>query len=587
MIEVNNIENSISTDDSFHSNSGIDEKTFKYPVICKDCQSILKIKDFDFKNNKYNMTCVNGHSLNYVSYDMFTELKNADSSKSSRKASPNRKSPKCDSDKEELNHDKIESTKFQDDESKDLKAISESIESIRKALNDWKKTINKKIDNYLNVIDNYYKTHETIYKYYKKNTQAFEKENILKSNHKIFQDNIMNVNNYLTETIKAIKDIKKDDFENENSSFAKIFEDFDKEKIFSLQEIKAKKAEQTEEENINTRIFDMDKMKISLKSEVKSFCPLNKGKYMLFGLQTGEIEMYAPENISHFKFKISMKVFEQQVQHICELDEDLIAATDGKTRIKIIQFVDNFSNYQIVQSLPLKGDSDYVYSMIPLPLLSAKKKSHYFCTGDDKHILIFKSNSKPKYLTKEENDNKEISFELIKDIKVNSLIHCLIEANEDYIFAACTDINKIKIFDVTNDFREVASINGYDSSNKFELSKGSNIFAVIPKTNILIIGCDGGFILINTKKIKMYKRIFCKYKVLCLDMLSNNSIVCCTSDKKGNRIKQYALDENCNFSKISERNIKNNYEIWKLQKSNQKIFFIDNESKLNYVVHTS
>ena len=33
MIEVNNIENSISTDDSFHSNSGIDEKTFKYPVI--------------------------------------------------------------------------------------------------------------------------------------------------------------------------------------------------------------------------------------------------------------------------------------------------------------------------------------------------------------------------------------------------------------------------------------------------------------------------------------------------------------------------------------------------------------------------
>ena len=70
-------------------------------------------------------------------------------------------------------------------------------------------------------------------------------------------------------------------------------------------------------------------------------------------------------------------------------------------------------------------------------------------------------------------------------------------------------------------------------------------------------------------------------------MLSKNTIVCCTSDKKGNRIKQYALDENCNFNKISERNIKNNYEIWKLQKSNQKIFFIDNESKINYLVHTS
>ena len=578
MIEVNNIENSISTDDSFHSNSGIDEKTFKYPVICKDCQSILKIKDFDFKNNKYNMTCVNGHSLNYVSYDMFTELKNADSSKSSRKASPNRKSPKCDSDKEELNHDKIESTKFQDDESKDLKAISESIESIRKALNDWKKTINKKIDNYLNVIDNYYKTHETIYKYYKKNTQAFEKENILKSNHKIFQDNIMNVNNYLTETIKAIKDIKKDDFENENSSFAKIFEDFDKEKIFSLQEIKAKKAEQTEEENINTRIFDMDKMKISLKSEVKCFCPLNKGKYMLFGLQTGEIEMYAPENISHFKFKISMKVFEQQVQHICELDEDLLAASDGKTRIKIIQFKDNLSDYTIVQTLRLRRDSGYVYSMIPLPIFSSKNGNHYFCTGDDNHILIFKSNSRPKYLSNEENDNKDIYFELIKDIKVNTLIHCLIEANENYIFAACTDINKIKIFDVTKNFEELENIRG------FELTKGSNIFTLIPKKNILIVGCTDGFILINTKKRKLHKRIFCKYKVLCLDMLSENTLVCCTSDKKENRIKQYALDETFQYSKISERRIHNNYDIWKLQKVNQTIFFLDNESKINYLI---
>ena len=57
-------------------------------------------------------------------------------------------------------------------------------------------------------------------------------------------------------------------------------------------------------------------MKISLNSEAKCFCPFNKGKYILFGLQTGEIVMYAPENISHFKFKLSMKVFEQQVQHI-------------------------------------------------------------------------------------------------------------------------------------------------------------------------------------------------------------------------------------------------------------------------------
>ena len=151
-------------------------------------------------------------------------------------------------------------------------------------------------------------------------------------------------------------------------------------------------------------------MKLNLDSETNCFCPFNQEKYMLFGLKTGEIKMYQQTNKSHFKYVLSMEAFRDQVQHICELDKDLIAATHGKSTIKIIQFKENYSNYTIVQTLSLKEDSGYIYSMIPLPLLSAYSGNHYFCTGDDKHILIFKSNSEPKYLNGKEEDNKDICF---------------------------------------------------------------------------------------------------------------------------------------------------------------------------------
>ena len=440
--------------------------------------------------------------------------------------------------------------------------------------------MNKKIDNYVRTIDNYYKTHKNLLCYYKNNTKDFENNNVLKSNHKLFQDNIMKVNEYLVKADQEINNIKKDDFKEKSSCFSDILKDFDSTNIFSLKSIVEEKTEPILEKNINKKIADMDKMKIPLSSETKCFCPFHKEQYLLFGLKTGEIYMYKQTNNSHFSFILSMKAFGEQVEHICELDEDLIAATDGKNKIKIIQFTDNFSSYKIVQSLGLKEDSEYIYSMIYLPLLSKSKNNHYFCTGDEKHILIFKSNSTPKYLDDDKNvDNTDIKFELIKDIKVNTLVHCLVEANEKYIVAACTKDNTLKIFDMTKDFKKLEDIKG------FELSKGSNILSLVPNKNILIVACADGFYLIDTNKRKIYKRIHCKYSVLTLDMISENTLVCCTSARNDNRIKQYALEgKSFNFEKISERRIHKNYDIWKLKKFNQEIFFLDNSAKVNYLL---
>ena len=132
---------------------------------------------------------------------------------------------------------------------------------------------------------------------------------------------------------------------------------------------------------------------------------------------------------------------------------------------------------------------------------------------------------------------------------------------------------------MTKDFKKLEDIKG------LELSKGSNILSLVPNKNILIVACIKGFYLIDTNKRKIYKRIYCNYSVLSLDMISENTFVCCTSSKTDNRIKQYALEEKSfNFEKISERIINKNYDIWKLQKVNQEIFFLDNTSKVNYLI---
>jgi hypothetical protein len=100
-----------------------------------------------------------------------------------------------------------------------------------------------------------------------------------------------------------------------------------------------------------------------------------------------------------------------------------------------------------------------IYSMIYLPILSSYKNCHYFCTGDENHILIWKSNKKPKRINTQvniiiESDNEEDSegnedsithekplyFTLVKDIKLGTPVLCLIEVNgnnKNYIVAAC------------------------------------------------------------------------------------------------------------------------------------------------------
>ena len=131
---------------------------------------------------------------------------------------------------------------------------------------------------------------------------------------------------------------------------------------------------------------------------------------------------------------------------------------------------------------------------------------------------------------------------------------------------------------MTKDFRERANI------TDINMTSGSNIFTLIPNKNILIVACNNGFKLISIRNKKKVKSVHFTHAVLSLEMLNDSNIICCCSEKNKNIIKQYKINKN-NFEleEESQRRTKNNDEIWKLQKINEKIFFIDNKKRIMFL----
>ena len=95
--------------------------------------------------------------------------------------------------------------------------------------------------------------------------------------------------------------------------------------------------------------------------------------------------------VENYHLKSRIKVFDDEIKYICELDEDLFAVSQNKNEIKII------NNSSIIQTINIDDyDDSYIYSMISLPLLSSQEKRHFLCIATDNQILIYKSNKIPK-----------------------------------------------------------------------------------------------------------------------------------------------------------------------------------------------
>ena len=437
-----------------------------------------------------------------------------------------------------------------------------------------KENITYLVDKCLPSLNNYCKILEDLINKTKNNFEWEMNLTLLQTNPKL--------NNFLQSIEDTInnENIQIEEMKNISNCFLKLIENIEKNNIFE----NTLKLNQKINEIKKIKLIHKDKYNTIINKEYTCFSSLNNNNYILCGNKNGEVEIYdymenSDLTMEYYKLKLLIKAFNNEVKYICELDKDLIAVSGVNNEIKIIECKDNISQYSIIQEIYIPDSN--IYSMISFPLLSSQEKRYFLCFGTDKNILIYKSNKSSKYLNTLGNENRQenLSFELYKIIELNTLTHCLIETDNKYLIAACPNEKTIKFFDMTNDFTQVANITDINATH------GSNIFTVMPKEKKLFVACDNGFKIISIDKKQKFKGVHCTYSVLSLDMLNENTIICCCSQGNKNILKQYEINKSdFKLHKKSERLNKNNDEIRKLQKINEKIFFIDNQNIINYFI---
>ena len=520
------------------------------------------------------------------------------------------------------------STKFKTFSEIDFKfqKITEKIkkyENFKNELIDYFNSLQNKINNFFEMFDKFFLTFKKIIYHSMNNFDLYQNNFNTYLNYEIFCQNEINISHHLK---KVYEIINKEDLENEKiSAFIKFLYKYDDKKIFSLnyKEIKEeiltnnllkenptfcsikkrkinelKKMKLMNNPKIETNIEENSKLKVKetasevsseTEEEIKSFSALDSEKYLILGTKNGEIIIYEIPQICNykmnkelFKLKLRFRVFESEIKYICEIDKDLISVSDSKDTIKIIKFYEQISKYSIIQTICHEEfDSNLIYSMISLPLLSSINKKYYFCIAKKNNILIYKSNKPSKKEDKFNNENingdENLNFILYKNIELNTLTRCLIEADERYLVASCPKKKTINFFDMTNDFKIVTEIKNISST------EGSNIFAIIPNKKILVVACKEGFIYIYIDKRLKMKEIHCRYSVFTIEIYEN-ILICSCMDRKIKKIKQYKINEyNHEIKKMSER-IQNNNEIWKLKLINNRLFFLNHQNMINYFI---
>jgi hypothetical protein len=174
--------------------------------------------------------------------------------------------------------------------------------------------------------------------------------------------------------------------------------------------------------------------------------------------------------------------------------------------------------------------------------------------------------------------NNENRFSIIKNIVINKEIYCMIEA-ENYIVVACPKTQSIIFFDINNQFEKKSEI------KEILVMAGNNTMTLIPNKKMLVVACADGFNIISIQNLKKYRFVHCKYKVLSLDMISDDQIICCTKseskDKIEIKLKHYEVKDDYIFAKIADRKIDDGQEIWKLKVINKKIFYLKSNYEIN------
>ena len=618
MTEISEISDYYSPSIKFDSNMILNEDNNQ--IRCPVCSNLSNIIEADLKNNFFSIHCDNIHKENKVDYNSFSSfienvLKNLENVLCNNcKKSKNEKElfrcsecylflcEDCKSEHEnkfshlnftninDIDKNKNEKLFFnlkipeENEINKEYHNIKENInicKNISAIFYQWIDEIINKFKSYILPLNNYFQLEKIIVSniknYYNSSKIIFN--NKIFDNYEFLFPNKYFINNYVQSIYNKINSAKKS-FKEKSLIFLKIIQNFDEidvyfnlnQKSLDLIKSKSENLNNSNKNNINLdeKISDMSIEKFDM-NQIQSFNSFRNDKYLLLGIKTGKLALYEIPDKKEEKFrqKIIIKIFEENIRHICVLNKDIIIISNGKNIIKIIKFDNEIINYEIIQIISLKNyEIDLLYKIIPLNIFWQNNNRNCFCTADDKNIIIYKEN-----ITSE----KKLFFEN-KKIELNTLIQNLIEVNNKYLIASCPKKNKIIFFDIKNDFKlsnEIGDIN---------ISFSSNNFALINDNKILVVGTMDGFELISIKNLIKIKSIHCKYSVISLEKINENTIICCNKDKyKENKIRQFKINNtNYDFKKLSERKINNN-EIWKLKFFDGKIYYLDINDDLYYL----
>ena len=498
--------------------------------------------------------------------------------------------------------------------------------NISSLANEWLKDIIEKLNIFINSINNYIILQQKII-FYLSDKNNFEK---YENNFNVFFNYEIINNDYIDKYIKDINNNlnknynNNDDFFSKSNFFINLLNKFLKKdnkielkRKFVLK--KEKKVNQRinylDENNNNLRIENMIENKYELKSKVNCLIPFKEKQFIILGFDTGKIKIFEEykkerENNFNLVIKLTIKDFENPIKNICELDNDLIIASDIKNNLKIIQINNNFSSYYVIQNLDeIKKNINNIES---LPIFSYYKNRHYFCIGYDEHISIYKSNKMPKNLKppaigyhdkpeeysivqpsfiyndnenlcfkefnqKNENNNKSLTFEIINTKELNTLIGCISEVNEKFFATTCPKINSIKFFDMHNDFKEYINIPTINSCI------GKKSICISNDRSILLVGCIDGISVISMKSLKKINEIHLRQSILSLDFLNEDCIVCISLKEEESFTKQYLFKKDYKqITKLSQKKIYSKNEVNLIKVIKEKIFYLDDTNIVHF-----
>ena len=502
---------------------------------------------------------------------------------------------------------------YKDTIENNYKKVIENIKmwnNISRIINNWLKTLNDKFNGLLSSIGNYCLMQQKIVNFIKSENSYYNSNN----NYNIFSnyeainnekaDNfIRSINEYLN-----FKYIKKLDFCSTSKYLIGILEEFNKAEIIieSKTNIKPELKGEKEEKEYNEYnelyqipknkeiklIKDMNKKKFELNSKINCAIPFNDDNNLLLGLDSGEIKICETKDNGLFE-KLSIKEFQKEISHICDVDKNLFVATDIIQNLKIIQVKEDLKKYTIIKELNFEHYNK-INKIISLPTLSYFKNRHYFAMAADNYILIYKSNKMPidldppypQYHAKVEefsivqpsfsNKEEELTFQLEKKIQEKKEVINMIELNDKYLGVLCTESKSLKLYNTQKEFK--------DDINLAKTIPNSDSFMKVSKTKKeLVIGHDGGFNIIDFDNIRKVKNIQFKQKVEFFDFINSHNIMCLSLSNNEIYIKQYKFKDGLKeMNKISEAIVLNDNKITNFFIMKNKVFYFDGSNIISY-----